>query len=99
MTFRAIPFNPLPSAGAFVAPSLRLMRFLARDRASQKIPGEMSARAGAAREAWPLLFSFFFFNEFWAHTPTHTTDWHSGLKYWQKKCSKVHRRVLDMKFT
>lgn len=68
MTFRAIPFNPLPSAGAFVAPSLRLMRFLARDRAFQKIPGEMSARAGAAQEAWRLLF---FFNEFWAHTPTH----------------------------
>lgn len=56
MTFRAISFNPLPSASASVAPSLRLMCFLARDSASQKIPGEMSARAGIAREAWPLLF-------------------------------------------
>lgn len=85
MTFRAIPFNPLPSAGAFVAPSLRLMRFLARDRASQKIPGEMSARAGAAREAWPLLFCFFcFFNEFWAHTPTHT----HRLAFWPSILAK-----------
>lgn len=82
MTFRAIPFNPLPSAGAFVAPSLRLMRFLARDRASC-----------VAREAWPLLF---FLTNF-GHTHTHTPQIGIlALSIGKKKCSKVHHRVLDI---